>query len=211
MTAVAPWAPLLVTVIFSATGMYCVIRTALGFSALDRVNNGVHVLMSATMALMPWPAYAVIPSALPIAAFTAAALWYVYLAIFVREPTLDPIASHHAASPVLLGYHAVMMAGMVWMAVAMTPVADGTGSMSMSGMRLHGSSAMTGSAGWAVDVSIAWGAGFALAAIWFLVRLVRQGVAASALTGRAGVALLDTLLSLVMAAGMSLAFLLLMT
>lgn len=215
MTAATPWAPILVTALFSVTTAYCLVRTVLGFSLLDRLSNGTHVLMSAAMALMPWPAYLAIPPALPIAVFTAAALWYVYLAIFVREPTLDPIASHHTASPVLLVYHAAMMATMVWMAVAMTPVSHDAGSMHMHGMDMHGmdmtSMDMTGSAGWAIGASIGCGIGFAIAAGWFLVRLIRQGVAATSFAGRAGIALLDTLLSLLMAAGMSLAFLLLMT
>lgn len=218
------WASALVTVLFAASAAYCLLRIVIGASATDRANSFVHFVMSVTMACMPWPAYTSVPSILPIIVFSAAALWYLALAMFRRDPAASDAAAHHAGSALLAGYHALMMIGMVWMAVAMMPVTSAadsmsgsmSGSMSMPGMHDHAGHGesmgpMTGSADWAVALSIGWGVLFALAAVWFLVRLIRQAVSAPTLAGRAGIEALDSLLSLVMAAGMSLSFLALMT
>lgn len=205
----------LITVLFAVVGLYCLLRTATGFSWIDRVSNAVHVLMSLVMALMPWGPYAVIPAAAQITFFSLAALWYAYLALFDPHADAGPGESHHRG-PALIWYHAGMMAAMVWMAVAMTPMSPSMsmGGMDMSGMQMPtagGAMAMTGSTSWAMAVAWVLGGCFILATAWFLVRLVRQAVVAEALRGRTLITILDSAVSALMAAGMALTFLVLMT
>ncbi|QDZ13572.1 DUF5134 domain-containing protein [Humibacter ginsenosidimutans] len=206
-----------VTVLFAITGAYCLVRVAVGYSWIDRVSNGVHVVMSLVMLAMPWPWVSVFATAAQIAFFTAAALWYVYLALFDVHADAGPGEGHHRG-PALLWYHAGMMAAMVWMAVAMTPFAaqPQMPGMDMSHMQMtmssgSGMTAMTAGQPWAITITWVFGILFCLATLWFLIRLVRQAIAADSLSGREGVVLLDSLVSAVMAAGMAIAFLILMT
>lgn len=206
-----------VTVLFAVAGAYCAIRVVVGWSWIDRLSNGVHLVMSLVMLAMPWPWASVFPTAAQIVFFTAAGLWYVYLGLFDAHADAGPGEGHHSG-PALLWYHAGMMAAMVWMAVAMTPFAAQAvmPGMSMSHREMtmsagSGITGMTGGQPWAIAISWIFGILFCLATLWFLIRLIRQGIAAESLSGRNGVMLLDSLLSAVMAAGMALAFLLLMT
>jgi hypothetical protein len=204
-----PATALLVSIIFGITGGYYLIRTIVGFSWPDRISNLTHVPMSIVMVAMPWPWISVFPTVLQITVFTLAALWYLFLVLFRSTAPTDPHGHH--TSPSVLRYHGGMMAAMVWMAVAMSPngpaVSDVPG-MSMSMNAGSGLMSMTGSAPWGVAISATLGVLFAIAAVWFVVRLIRLA------SGRNGsfdaVRVLDAAASVLMAAGMSIAFLVLM-
>lgn len=218
----------LVTVLFALVAAWNLARLAIGYSWVDRLSNGVHLVMAGTMLLMPWAAYGHLPASAQIVFFTAAALWYVYLALFVPHAQAGPGEGHHDG-PALLWYHAGMMAAMVWMAVAMSPVpgvamagADGGskhGMAGMPGMSMGDASSggadsammMTGSAHWAVVISWVLGVLLGVAAVWFLVRLIRQAIAADEFRGRPLIRVVDSLANVLMAAGMGAAFVFLMT
>ncbi len=203
----------LVSILFATTGIYYLVRVVIAISWIDRINSLTHVLMSIVMIAMPWGWYSVFPTVAQIVAFTLAALWYVFLALFRPGGEAALLASHHSSSARLLWYHAFMMATMVWMAVAMSPSGPstnmgthGTTSMPMG----SGDMTMTGSAPWAVVVSIVLGVVFAVAAAWFIVQfIIHSGRRASG--PHPVLAILDVAAGAVMASGMAVAFLWLMT
>ncbi|MES1211998.1 MAG: DUF5134 domain-containing protein [Leifsonia sp.] len=203
-----PATALLVSSIFAITGTYYVVRTLIGFSWPDRISNLTHVPMSVVMVAMPWPWVSVFPTIAQITVFTLAALWYAFLVLFRSTAPSDPHGHH--TSPAVLRYHGGMMAAMVWMAVAMSPAGPTTDGM--PGMVMYagsGARSMTGSALWGIAISSVLGALFAAAAVWFVVRLALLA------GGRRGafdlVRVLDAAASVLMASGMSIAFLVLMT
>ncbi|HEY4152663.1 MAG TPA: DUF5134 domain-containing protein [Pseudolysinimonas sp.] len=207
MTMGTPATALLVSILFGVTGAYYLVRTVIGFSWPDRISNLTHVPMSIVMVAMPWPWVSVFPTVLQITVFTLAALWYMFLIVFGSTAPTDP-RGHHT-SPAVLRYHGGMMAAMVWMAVAMSPngpAMSDTPGMSMSAG--SGLTSMTGSEPWGIAISTGLGVLFAIAAIWFILRLIRLA------SGRHGssdaVRILDAAASVLMGAGMSIAFLALM-
>lgn len=102
-----------------------------------------------------------------------------------------PGDGHHHHGPVLLWYHAAMMAAMVWMAVLMSMV----GTVSLPG--------------WSIAPSVGFVLLLAVAALWFLVRLVR--VPAGDLRAHPVLPpVIDTLLSFAMAILMGAGFLLML-
>jgi hypothetical protein len=210
MTMGTPATALLVTSLFAITGGYYLVRTVIGFSWPDRISNLTHVPMSIVMLAMPWPWVSVFPTVLQIDVFTLAALWYAFLVLFRSTAPSDPHGHH--TDPAVLRYHGGMMAAMVWMAVAMSPggpIAGGTTGMSMSMPVGSGSTAMTGSAAWGIAISTVLGGLFAAAAVWFVVRLI---LLAGGWRGPFdAVRVLDAAASVLMATGMSIAFLVLMT
>ncbi len=209
----APTGDWLVSILFAATGIYYLVRVVIAISWIDRINNLTHVLMSIVMISMPWGWYSVFPASAQIVVFTLAALWYVFLALFRPGSEAALLAGHHSSSARLLWYHAFMMATMAWMAVAMSPSGPsmnmdthGTTSMSMGSDGMT----MTGSAPWAIVVSIVLGVVFAIAAAWFIVHLViHAGRRASG--PHPVLAILDVAAGAVMPSGMAVAFLWLMT
>jgi Domain of unknown function (DUF5134) len=208
-----PAAATAVTVIFALVLVHAVVRAVVAFGWVDRVSNLVHAVMAVVMLAMPWSWYAVFPVAAQIAFFTAATFWYLYLALFRPSVAAAPATDHHR-HPAVLVYHAVMMLAMVWMAVAMTPVAAASGMDDMGGMSMgHGTDSMpmTGSADWALVITWAFGLLFVVAALWFLIAALRRAITATRLSGHAGIVILDTLATALMAAGMACSFLLLMT
>jgi hypothetical protein len=173
-----------IVALFAITGAWFVLRTVLDHDRRERVFDLSHVLMSAVMITMPFSWSVHIPAAAQILTFSAAALWFVQLAMF-HPSAVQPVtplarARHHSGRPRLL-YHAAMMGAMVWMAVIMAPV-PGAGAMEMSmpmGMHDHPS----GTAGasptlptdlhpWATPISIMIGIGFAAATVWYSGRFV---------------------------------------
>jgi hypothetical protein len=146
-------------------------RQAVGAgSRQQRFGWWLHVLMAAAMIAMAWPAGMSIPTLLYVLVFTAAALYFVYFAVF--GPRLD-----HTA------YHAVMMAAMVAMAVVMPAAAMPTISsaaamgsdahMSMAGMASgHAGGAWAPPAWVSVTCGLAT-AGFLGAALWLFIVLIR--------------------------------------
>lgn len=210
MTMGTPATALVVSILFAITGTYYLVRTIIGFSWPDRISNLAHVPMSIVMVAMPWPWVSAFPTVLQITVFTLAALWYVFLVLFRSTAPSDP--SGHHTSPSVLRYHGGMMAGMVWMAVAMSPNAPVTSDepgMSMSMSAGSGWTSMTGAAPWGIVISTVLGALFAIAAAWFIVRLIR--LAGGRLGEVGAVRIMDAAASVLMGSGMSIAFLVLLT
>ena len=217
---------------FAVLGAVSLIAALRARGTADRISYGLHVLMSAGMVAMPWAWGMSIPVPLSVAVFTAASLWYAYQALFRPASAAGPGDGHVHHGPVLLWYHAAMMAAMVWMAVLMSIMADlsgmgGDGHSAMAGMSgMSGGAPMAGmtdsapTAGmsmadtvslpvWSIALSLAFVLLFAVAAVWYLVRLVR----APSGDPRAHPALppvFDTLLSFLMAIGMGAGFLLML-
>lgn len=198
------------TVLFGALSLWYAGRVVAARDRPDRVSNLLHLLMSAAMVAMPWPWAA--PALPQVVVFTAGAFWYAGVALFRPAADAGLGVGHGAHGGVpALWYHAAMLLAMVWMAVAMTP---GTPSVDagMSGMAgmAHGAAAqdaaVTGWAPWALALSIALGTAFAGAAVVLLGRLVREAAG-----GARRVEVADLVASAAMAAGMSYAFLVLMT
>lgn len=203
------------TVWFTATGVVSLVALVRSRTWSDRGSYFAHVLMSLSMAIMPWAWSTAAPPLLQILVFTIAALWYVGLAVFRPRTHAGPEAGGHHSGPLLLAYHAAMMAAMVWMSALMTMMMGGStgdgmpdhGGMSMPGMDMAGG-AMTGlwqQPAWVVAITLGFVALFAVATVWFLVDLARTPA------GSRGAAplspLVQTLLNLVMAIGMGSSFL----
>jgi hypothetical protein len=134
-----------------------------------RVGWWLHVLMSAAMIVMVWPVGMSVPALLYVLVFTAGALYFVYLGVF--GPNVD-----HTF------FHAVMMAGMVVMAVAMTsaamPAMSSTPAMGAGHhMAMAGAGAQAAGYGtppaWISVVGGVAAAGFLVAALWSYVVLIR--------------------------------------
>lgn len=190
----------LLSALFSLTGLVAIVGAVRARRGADRVSYVAHALMSLAMVLMPWPAWSAVPAIVPILVFSAAALWYLFLALFRRDVEAGP-GDGHGHGPLLLGYHVAMMAAMVWMVVVMA-------SMASMGGHMHGMSdsmSMWALPAWQLGLSLAATAFFALAAVWFLVRMLQPPV-----RGRHGAlpAVIEELVSLGMAVGMAASFLL---
>lgn len=136
----------------------------------QRFGWWLHMPMAAAMIAMAWPAGMSIPTLLYILVFSAAALYFLYFAVFGA-------GVDHAF------YHALMMAAMVAMAVvmptdAMTGMSPATAmgaghNVPMAGMGTVHSAATSAPPTW---VSVACGlaaAGFVGAALWWLTMLIR--------------------------------------
>lgn len=190
------------TILFGALGVWYAGRVVAGRDVPDRISNLLHLLMSGAMVAMPWP-WAV-PALPQVVVFSAGAFWYVGLALF-RPAGGARTGLAHSRLPELW-YHAGMMLAMVWMAVAMIPVAASPGMTGMVHAHAEGTAVMTGSATWALAISIALGAAFVGAALWLTTLLILEAAGAAR-----GVEVADLTASAAMAAGMSYALLVLMT
>lgn len=136
------WAVTVLFVLAIAEGLYSLVVHRMPW--YGKVGHLLHVLMSAAMIAMAWPATATWPAVPGIVVFAVAAAWFVGLVV-VPNPWATRAA--HA-------YHAVMMGAMAWMYVVMDPdllpgttMGGGSGSgdmgsmagMDMSGMDMGGS------------------------------------------------------------------------
>lgn len=199
---------------FTVTGAVALVALLRSRTWADCGSYLAHVLMSVSMAIMPWSWSAAVTPLLQIVVFTVAAVWYVGLAVFRPHVHAGPEAAGHHSGPLLLAYHAAMMAAMVWMSALMTLMMGG--SASGSGMHMHGGDMAGMSSGatmtglwqqpvWAVVITLGFVGMFAVAAVWFVVELT---TAPSSSRGSAPLSpIVQTLLNLVMAIGMGASFL----
>jgi hypothetical protein len=194
------------SILFGGLAVWYAWRSVSGKDVPDRISNLLHLAMSGAMAAMPWSAVPALPQ---IVVFTAGAFWYAGIALY--RPTADArLGVGHGAhgGTVGLWYHAAMLLAMVWMAVAGIPV--GPDAASAGSTMTHGADAVpgaaTGDAPWALALSIALGCGFAIAAVWLVVLLIRESVGAAR-----GREVADLTASTAMAAGMAFSFLVLMS
>jgi hypothetical protein len=195
------------TVVFSTLGVWFAGRVVTGRDVPDRVSNLLHLVMSGAMVAMTGPL--ALPAMPQVVVFSAGAFWYAGVALF-RPSSAARLGVGHGAHGRSAGlwYHTGMMLAMVWMAVAMVPTVAADAA-AMAGMTNRDASAglgLTGDAPWALAVSIALGTAFAGAAVWLAGLLIQEAAGAAR---RLEVA--DLAASTLMAAGMSFAFLVLLT
>ena len=209
-------APLIIALFVLTAGFYLV-RLVADRSRDDRILNLTHLLMSIVMIMMPLGWSVRIPAGIQILVFSAAALWYAYLLLFRPHAVSETADSHHSGRPRLL-YHTGMMLAMVWMAVIMAPL-PGAGAQAamaaMPGMSMPGVSMSAGTSpstlpahGWADPASIVIGIAFGLATVWYVLRFVLIGASSGQLDGRK---LTDNAVAALMAAGMALSNLVVIT
>jgi hypothetical protein len=86
------------------------------------LGEGLHALMGVAMIAMLWSWGSGVPIMAYVLVFTAAALWFVAVALFAgHSPATGPIVTGRCAGPAgNAWYHALMMASMVWMAVLLS-------------------------------------------------------------------------------------------
>lgn len=205
----SPAMSVLLTVLFTLTGLAGIYRSIFALDPIDRTSNIVHLVMSFAMLSMPWSwGLQIFPAGWQIVVFSVAAAFYLILLIIRPHAVAGPAAGHHSR-PSLLGYHALMMGSMVVMGVMMRDM----GGMSDASDRnpMKGMDGMTKTAGnsggmsmqtstWETVTSVMLGIGFGLAALWFLADLAR-GLGESDRRRT-----FDTSVSALMAIGMSVAF-----
>jgi hypothetical protein len=143
--------------------------------------------------VMPWPVAADVPTIVTILVFSAAALWFVGLANLAPESGGPAVHREHR---VTLGYHAVMMAAMAWMAVAMS------NAHTAAGTDVDGGQAASPLPGWAGTVTLGFAVVLACAAVWLVVRLARPSADGTDGADAGLPPVLNHLLDLGMAVGM---------
>ncbi len=155
-----------VTVAFVVTAVFWVARAAARSASIaGRITGLLHVLMSLAMLTMVWSSLPGVSASVGMPVFGAAAVVFLGLLVTRREHRVEN------------GYHALMMATMVWMYAVMDPsivggsqMQGGGGAMDMGGMTMPMSMPMTMTMrlpSWAGYVDLAVGLAYvALAATW---------------------------------------------
>ncbi|WP_406630521.1 DUF5134 domain-containing protein [Amycolatopsis sp. WGS_07] len=98
----------ILTLLFAAAGVFCLYRCALRPGLSGRVADALHAAMCAGMVTMAWPATMTFARMPQVVLFTAAAGWFAVTAV---------LGLGHGRLPG--AHHALMMAGMAWMAFVM--------------------------------------------------------------------------------------------
>jgi hypothetical protein len=188
----------IVTLAFVATGAFCLYRLVRHGSAVHRVCDVLHVLMSAGMVAMAWPGamnFARVPQVL---LFAAAAAWFVGMLVLGGEGH----ATHRRLS---LGHYALMMGGMAWMVLVMPLAMTGMvmsapASGEHAGMSMGGGLMMGGNAPLhVVIVAVVLAAVLLVAGIGWLAQAIDTGRADGTLRLRTAGLAVDGVMSLGMA------------
>ncbi|WP_037355130.1 DUF5134 domain-containing protein [Amycolatopsis orientalis] len=114
----------ILTVLFAAAGVFCLYRCVRRPGLTGRVADALHAAMCAGMVTMAWPATMTFARIPQVVLFAAAAGWFAVTAA---------LGFGHGRLPG--AHHALMMAGMAWMAFVMPSAMAG---MTMSGTALGG-------------------------------------------------------------------------
>ncbi|WP_179872642.1 MULTISPECIES: DUF5134 domain-containing protein [Microcella] len=127
-----------ITIALAAAGSYALFRLVLSRRGFTRIEMLLHMAMSSGMIAMTWPWGMSLAPWPQILLFALAALWFAGLGVAEQAGWLRRGLLEHSAA--LQYLHAVMMATMCWMLIAMSDggaMAEG----SMSGMQgeVHGS------------------------------------------------------------------------
>jgi len=127
-----------ITAAFAATGSYALFRLVLSRRGFTRIDMLLHIAMSSGMIAMTWPWGMSLAAWPQIILFALAALWFAGLGVAEQAGWLRRGLLEHSA--VLQYFHAVMMATMCWMLIAMSE-GSAMEEGSMSGMQgePHGS------------------------------------------------------------------------
>lgn len=112
-----PWLQWALTFCFCATGIWTMFRLFVDPELSEKVGHGFHALMSAGMATMVWPWGMSLALGAQAALFVIATGWFFGVAISAKRSGASPV--HYLWH---LPYHAVMMAAMAWMLIAMLPM-----------------------------------------------------------------------------------------
>jgi uncharacterized protein DUF5134 len=134
MPAFALWLRLALTVAFVVSGGYCLRRCGSRQSRpIHRLNDVTHVLMSVEMIAMAWAVAVPDPLGIQLVVFGVAAVWFALQATGVplRRAALIPLDGRAAITPnradasghgipsrTQCVHHAVLLAAMIWMVVA---------------------------------------------------------------------------------------------
>ena len=150
------------TLTFSATAVYASLRLFTDRKPLLIVGNVLHLVMSVVMVAMCWPWWSVLPAVPQTLFFSAGMVWFGAIALLQARRRIPraAVGGHSAWHQVA---HAVMMAAMVWMILAMP---SGTNATAHS--HHHG-----GLESWAATSGVAITAALATAGVIFLVELIR--------------------------------------
>jgi hypothetical protein len=197
----------LVVALFAASGLQSLGQAITDRRRHDRLAGIIHLIMSAVMIAMTlgwssdWPA---LPQILT---FSAAALWFGYRAVFADHSRTASATDPDGHSLPRLAYHVVMMTAMVWMAAVMSPTPQAMASMAG---HQHGAGPAASTFAWSAAVSTGFGIVFAVACLWFLLRLVWRSSAPDRSEPSSRLRLAHLAATAAMAAGMALSFLVVM-
>ncbi|MGD9515342.1 DUF5134 domain-containing protein [Mycolicibacterium sp.] len=150
------------TVAFSATGLYAIVRVGVDRRPLLVVGDALHLLMSVGMVAMCWLWWSAIPATAQIVVFGLATVWFAVLLVLQLARRL-PRAALGGHSPWHQAAHAIMMLAMVWMTLSMT-----TGETAGDHSHHHG----RGLPMWAALSGVALTAALLAAGVIFLVELI---------------------------------------
>ncbi|MEU3271223.1 DUF5134 domain-containing protein [Saccharomonospora sp. NPDC006951] len=123
----------LLSLLFAATAAWCVRVLLLPSTRVPaRIDTGWHLLMSVAMIAMIWPWGMAVPAAAQAVVFTVAAGWFLGRMFLAAGHS----GEHHAPRAACT-HHAVMMAGMAWMAASMPALMSNSGHDSGGGGHHH--------------------------------------------------------------------------
>ncbi|MFD4366993.1 DUF5134 domain-containing protein [Rhodococcus sp. NPDC058521] len=178
------------TLLFVFAAAYCVYRITVVRRATVRIDHGFHLAMCAAMIAMAWPWGLGVPLVPQGVFFAAATVWFAVAAARTRAARGHSTVDEHVHGLAMGGYHAFMMAAMVWMIAVMAgwlpgaPAHDHAAEPSMEGMAGHGghvpgmdmsghahSAGAASAPGWISAVSLALTVAFTVAAIVWLYRM----------------------------------------
>ncbi|MFD6062461.1 DUF5134 domain-containing protein [Rhodococcus wratislaviensis] len=173
----------LTTALFVFAGGYCAYRLSRPGDTVPRIGHGLHVVMCGAMIAMAWPQTVDVPAVPQAVFFAAATVWFLAVAGTGGHPVCDG----HEHGRLSCGYHALMMAAMVWMVAVMagwlpggaahthgSGDAAGMAGMDMPGMDMgHGHGGHAGgpaTPAWITVITLALTVVFAAAAVVWLYR-----------------------------------------
>ncbi len=143
---------LLLSVVFAGTVLAHLRWTVSSRGWAPRLGHALHLLMGLAMVLMWWPGLVTVPFGASAAVFGAGCVFY--LARAWSAPGGLPATSHDWRPA--LGYHAVMMASMVWMAWLMAaPMTAPMTAPAVGQVRGAGAGSMSGSMGQSMAAPLA--------------------------------------------------------
>lgn len=115
------------TIAFSATGLYALMRITVDSKPLMLIGNLLHLAMSVGMVTMCWPWWSVIPAVPQLFLYGAATVWFAVLPV-LPVARRDPRGALGEHSPWHHAAHAIMMLAMAWMTVSMNTSHNPSGS-----------------------------------------------------------------------------------
>lgn len=137
------------------------------------VERLLHLVMSAAMIVMAWPAGMKLPTVGPIVFFVAATVWFLLVAAHVFSGTAGRLTN---------GYHAIMMAAVAWLYAVMTGGLPGKLSHSLDrtvsrppAMEMPGMDMSVPEPGWITALNWIATVGFAIAAMYWFYRYFARG------------------------------------